>query len=259
MVSYIQSQHSHVNLVLEAHNDEGFALPDGQYYTVPTGAIAEYERTVDLVVTLGGDGTILHASSLFPNRVPPILSFSMGSLGFLLPFSFKNFHQALDSVLGGSFPVTNRMRLSAALVSEIDGHTSESPIQVMNEVTVHRGRNVQLGHIDCFIGDSYLTDAVADGLIVSTPTGSTAYSLSAGGPIVHPLLSSMILTPICPRSMSFRTLVLPADHTIRMKVGQRRLTAQLSKRARGNAHVSVDGRDVFSLDADHVLEVRPRC
>ena len=88
----------------------------------------------------------------------------------------------------------------------------------MNEVTVHRGWKTHLGKIDCFVDDQLLTDAVADGLIVATPTGSTAYSLSAGGPIVHPQLPSMILTPICPRSLSFRSLVFPPQMVIKMKV-----------------------------------------
>lgn len=88
----------------------------------------------------------------------------------------------------------------------------------MNEVTLHRGRSPHLTTIDCFVDDEYLTECVADGLIVATPTGSTAYSLSAGGPIVHPSVQSLLITPICPRSLSFRTVLLPPSSNIALKV-----------------------------------------
>lgn len=90
--------------------------------------------------------------------------------------------------------------------------------QVMNEVTLHRGRYPHLAAVHCLVDDQYLTECIADGLIVSTPTGSTAYSLSAGGPIVHPSVQSLVLTPICPRSLSFRTVLLPSSSIIQLKV-----------------------------------------
>lgn len=90
--------------------------------------------------------------------------------------------------------------------------------QVMNELTLHRGRSPHLTSIECFVDGQYLTDAIADGLIISTPTGSTAYSLSAGGPIVHPSVDTLVVTPICPRSLSFRTVLLPTSSRIQLKV-----------------------------------------
>jgi NADH kinase len=88
----------------------------------------------------------------------------------------------------------------------------------MNELTLHRGRSPHLTSIECFVDGQYLTDAIADGLIISTPTGSTAYSLSAGGPIVHPSVDTLVVTPICPRSLSFRTVLLPTTSRIQLKV-----------------------------------------
>lgn len=126
-------------------------------------------------------------------------------------------------MIAGKVGLMMRMRLFCSLHQlngkriEVDGVEVDDR-QVMNEVTLHRGRFPHLTTIDCFVDNQYLTECVADGLIVSTPTGSTAYSLSAGGPIVHPSVQSMVLTPICPRSLSFRTVLLPPSSNIELKV-----------------------------------------
>lgn len=236
-----------------------------------TKAKEEAINNVDMIITLGGDGTVLRTSSLFRKGVPPILSFNLGTLGFLPAFEFSRFKSVLGELLpnipklknttaadcGDSsllsfdqtvpFSILNRMRLSCSLANSKFNEKVESDFQIMNEVAVHRGHNVQLGHIDTYINDNYLTDAVADGLVVSTPTGSTAYSLSAGGPIVHPRVPSMILTPICPRSLSFRSMVLPPQVIIRMK---------LSDKARGDAFVSADGKNIFRLAPGYILQIQ---
>ncbi|KAG8717009.1 NADH kinase pos5, partial [Ceratobasidium sp. 395] len=146
---------------------------------------------IDLIITLGGDGTILHASSMFnTGPVPPVLSFSMGTLGFLLPFHINSLPTALDDVFSGTATVLPRMRLACTFHDErgkvIHDEDGGAPLQAMNEITLHRGRSPHLTIINAFVDDAHLTEAVSDGLIVSTPTGSTAYSLSCGGPIVHP-------------------------------------------------------------------------
>ncbi|KAH9006607.1 ATP-NAD kinase [Lactarius hatsudake] len=192
------------------------ALPLNRLFVTGDGA-----EKIDLVITLGGDGTILHASSLFKvGAVPPVLSFSMGTLGFLLPFHVDDFSKALESVFQGKATVLYRMRLSCAFLDK-DGNNlgkEGEDWQVMNEVALHRGSSPHLNTIDAYVDGQHLTEAVSDGLIVSTPTGSTAYSLSAGGPIVHPSLSALVLTPICPRSLSFRPLVFPASSSITLRV-----------------------------------------
>lgn len=112
--------------------------------------------------------------------------------------------------------------------------SAEGDVHAMNEVIIHRGKEAHLAIIEVFVGGRFLTEAVADGMIISTPTGSTAYSLSSGGSIIHPLVSSLLLTPICPRSLSFRPLVLPANTPI---------TLRLSEKNRGRElEVSVDGK-----------------
>ncbi|KAI0752985.1 ATP-NAD kinase [Daedaleopsis nitida] len=207
-------------------------------------------QPIDLVITLGGDGTILHASSLFKvGAVPPVLSFSMGTLGFLLPFHIDDYTKAIDSAFAGRITVLHRMRLSCSFQNssgdEIDTHCDDW--QVMNEIALHRGSSPHLNTIDVFVDGQHLTEAVSDGLIVSTPTGSTAYSLSAGGPIVHPSLSAIVLTPICPRSLSFRPLVFPSSSSI---------TLRISDRSRASAGLSMDGQISHVLSPGESVTVR---
>lgn len=205
---------------------------------------------IDLAVTLGGDGTILHASSLFSaGAVPPVLSFSLGTLGFLLPFHIDDFVRALESVFTGKATILNRMRLACTFYStdyKKKGSDGDD-WQVMNEVALHRGASPHLNTIDIFVDGQHLTEAVSDGLIVSTPTGSTAYSLSAGGPIVHPSLSALVLTPICPRSLSFRPLVFPSSSVITLRIGDK---------SRAPAGVSMDGRTSHVLQPGESVNVQ---
>jgi NADH kinase len=149
----------------------------------------------------------------------------MGSLGFLLPFHIDAMPRALEQALTGPVTLLNRLRLAVTpfnadgVVLDRCGRVPQDGWQVMNEVTLHRGRHGHLCVVDAFFDGQHLTEAVADGLLISTPTGSTAYSLSAGGPISHPEADALLLTPIAPRSLSFRTVVLPADGTVRLEVG----------------------------------------
>ncbi|KAH9485039.1 NADH kinase pos5, mitochondrial [Psilocybe cubensis] len=220
-------------------------IPHGAEVWKPTSP-----EKIDLVVTLGGDGTILHASSLFSaGAVPPVLSFSMGTLGFLLPFHIDDFDRALESVFSGRATVLHRMRLACTLYNKDLSKKSKDgdDWQVMNEIALHRGSSPHLNTIDIFVDGQHLTEAVSDGLIVSTPTGSTAYSLSAGGPIVHPSLSALVLTPICPRSLSFRPLVFPSSSIITLRIGDR---------SRAPAGISMDGRSSHVLHPGESIVVQ---
>ncbi|KAJ3080082.1 NAD(+) kinase, partial [Rhizoclosmatium hyalinum] len=137
---------------------------------------------VDLVVTLGGDGTVLYSSSLFQERVPPIVAFHLGSLGFLTVFKHDTYQSNLNL----------RMRLQADIYEKKEGDTSDDlgelifTRKVLNEVVVDRGVNSTMVNLDLFADGDPITTVLADGLVVATPTGSTAYNLSAGGPLVHP-------------------------------------------------------------------------
>ncbi|KXS09588.1 ATP-NAD kinase, partial [Gonapodya prolifera JEL478] len=207
---------------------------------------------IDLVITLGGDGTILHAGSLFGSECPPIVSFSMGTIGFLLGFGISSYRPTLRRLLEGSdMPVLLRMRLACTVHRQngeriiVGDRTLKT--HVLNEVVLHRGRQPQLITADVFVNDEYLTEkVVADGLIVSTPTGSTAYSLSAGGPILHPSVNSLLINPICPRSLSFRPVLLPPTSVLKMRI---------SSASRGMGEVSVDGKDWWVLRPGEYLRI----
>lgn len=201
---------------------------------------AQLGKYIDLIVTFGGDGTILHAATRFMNEksiMPPILSISMGTLGFLLPFAFNEAREAFDDVYNGRSLVMSRSRLEVRM-----GTT----YQALNDITFHRGSSPHLAQIDIRVNGDFLTTAIADGLTIATPTGSTAYSLSAGGSIVHPSVDSILVTPICPRSLSFRPLIFPPDAQI---------SIQLGENSRGPTEMSMDGFDMGQLKMNEKVNV----
>ncbi|KAK8865848.1 hypothetical protein IAR55_000996 [Kwoniella newhampshirensis] len=247
ILTHLREHYPHLRLIVEPHTAlEHPAFED--LIITSAGDEGLLPLHTSMVLTLGGDGTILHVSNLFSQgECPPVLSFSMGSLGFLLPFHIDALSSALENTLKGPVSVLNRMRLACTPVSThgqvLDRCTKavgEAGWQVMNEVTLHRGRHAHLTVVDAFFDGQHLTEAVADGLLVSTPTGSTAYSLSAGGPISHPETDAFLLTPIAPRSLSFRTVILPGRGQVRLEI---------SPLARSSAELSVDGREVCLLNA----------
>eukprot|EP00041_Stephanoeca_diplocostata_P015775 m.302625 g.302625 ORF g.302625 m.302625 type:complete len:536 (-) comp20148_c0_seq1:372-1979(-) len=198
---------------------------------------------VDLVVTLGGDGTFLHAAHLFQLMAPPVMSFAMGSLGFLTPFNFMNHKQHIDEVLDGVAVVTLRTRIECQLIkvdesgdcdeSKSDG-LFENVTNVMNEIVVDRGPSSALSMIDLYADGSFMTCVQGDGIIIATPTGSTAYSVAAGGSMVHPIVPCILITPICPHSLSFRPIILPATTS---------LTVVAARQSRGSAWAAMDGKN----------------
>ncbi|PWN34248.1 ATP-NAD kinase, partial [Meira miltonrushii] len=257
IIQYLHAKYTDINLIIEGGKDDGVEafsdLADRLVCIDPKDHTLLADK-VDLCITLGGDGTILHVSSLFDrSAVPPVLSFSMGTLGFLLPFHIDAFQTAFEDVINSKSSLLLRMRLHQTM-HEKDGTpvkdegkgTSRTDVHLMNEVALHRASSPHMTMIDAFVDGRHLTQAISDGLIIATPTGSTAYSLSAGGPIVHPSVQSLVLTPICPRSLSFRTVLLPSDANIQLKV---------SKRSRTAAQISVDGRDAQTLLPGQYLQV----
>ena len=215
----------------------------------------------DLVLTLGGDGTVLYTSWLFQRIVPPILSFSLGSLGFLTNFRIENYKNRLDGMMGDEgMRVSLRMRFTCTVYrchqASSDGHDSKtrsnvpaSPIEaeqfeVLNELVIDRGPSPYVSNLELYGDDSLLTVIQADGCIFSTPTGSTAYSLSAGGSLVHPDIPAILLTPICPHTLSFRPMLLNDTMLLRVAV-------PLDSRA--TAYCSFDGKGRVELrQGDHV-------
>jgi NAD+ kinase len=196
----------------------------------------ELHSNVDLVVCLGGDGLILYASTLFRTAVPPVAPFNLGSLGFLTPFEWKDFPDHIRAILSSDLMLSLRMRLMATVV-RASGNV-ERQFHVLNEVVVDRGASPFLCQLECFWDDEPLASVQADGIIVASPTGSTAYSLAAGGAMVHPSVPAICVTPVCPHSLGLRPLVLPDSARIRVKV---------SPEARSHAWASFDGKHRLQL------------
>lgn len=223
---------------------------------------------IDFIICLGGDGTLLHASSMFQKSCPPVLSFAMGSLGFLTPFDFKYHEKILNEVISGNVAVLLRTRLKCTIVKEglktkssssasFHSVSSDDDLKqkgkddsishlALNEVVIDRGPNSYLSNLDLYINDRFITKVQGDGLIISTPTGSTAYAMAAGASMVHPNVPAMVICPICPHSLSFRPIVVPAGIELKVKVSEdTRLTAWLS----------VDGRNRHELQQQDSVRI----
>jgi NAD+ kinase len=200
----------------------------------------------DLVLTLGGDGTVLFTSWLFQRVVPPILSFALGSLGFLTNFEFHNYKTHLDRIMGdGGMRVNLRMRFTCTVWRDDRSPGAErgaveegEQFEVLNELVIDRGPSPYVSNLELYGDNELLTVVQADGCIFSTPTGSTAYSLSAGGSLIHPSIPAILLTPICPHTLSFRPMVL--SDTLALKIA-------VPSASRSTAYCSFDGKGRIEL------------
>lgn len=186
---------------------------------------------IDAVVVLGGDGTLLRAVQRVSTEDTPILGVNLGSLGFLTEVTSDEVEQALRTLISGDYTYSWRSMLSATLVRG-DGHETLVH-QGLNDVAIAKASTVsKIVEFTVSVGNRFVSEFRADGLIVSSPTGSTAYNLAAGGPILHPLLDAVVLTPICPHMLSYRPLVIPASAPVRIKV----------RSSTSPVHVTVDGQ-----------------
>ena len=170
---------------------------------------------LDLLITLGGDGTILRAARMAAPHAIPILGVNLGRLGFLAEVEPKEVVEKLPSVLEGRYWLEERMMLHAELLR---GGENLGEYEALNDVVVGRGLLARVIRLATYIDDDYLTTYVADGVIVATPTGSTAYSLAAGGPILSPQLKNILLTPILPHLATARSLVLSPNAAVKVQV-----------------------------------------
>lgn len=205
------------------------------------------QQQIDLCITLGGDGTVLHLASLFgadEQPVPPVISFAMGTLGFLTPFNAAMARTVLSRLLwppwqGESIFCTLRARKRCEIYAA-DGQLQRVHT-VLNECLVDRGATPSMVVLEVFIDGTHLTTVQSDGLIISTPSGSTAYSMAAGGPMVAPSVPGTILTPVAPHSLSFRPIVVPESSVIEV---------HLPQSSRTQARASFDGRHATRMQKD---------
>lgn len=236
--SFLYSQEKMTVLVEPEVHDIFARIPGfGFVQTFYSQDTSDLHERVDFVACLGGDGVILHASNIFRGAVPPVISFNLGSLGFLTSHPFEDYKKDLRKVIHGNNTldgvyITLRMRLRCEIFRS--GKAMPGKVfDVLNEVVVDRGSNPYLSKIECYEHDRLITKVQGDGVIVATPTGSTAYSTAAGGSMVHPNVPCMLFTPICPHSLSFRPVILPDSAKLELKIPED---------ARSNAWVSFDGK-----------------
>jgi NAD+ kinase len=196
----------------------------------------------ELLVVLGGDGTILSAARLAAGRVP-IFGVNLGGFGFLAEAQLTDLPDAAEAVLGGAYVLDVRAMLEAELV----GRGGPQPRRLaLNDVVVTKTGVARIVRVTTWVNGEHLATYPADGVIVATPTGSTAYSLSAGGPIVHPQVDVLIVTPICPHMLTARPVVVSGDAAV---------TVELAAGAE-DVRVSVDGQESFPLAAGDRVTVR---
>ncbi|RHZ03751.1 hypothetical protein DYB31_013314 [Aphanomyces astaci] len=248
------AKHMRVFLEPVVHAEEGL---DGTLTWMDAADWHDKQHEIDLVVSFGGDGTVLWVSSLFKTNVPPVFSFAMGSLGFLTPFEVARYEDHLSQLIRGGFNLSLRHRLVCTIVraptskddSQIDTTANARiPIHALNEVVVDRGLGAALVELDCFCDDVALTKISADGIIIASPTGSTAYSLSAGLICLYISVPCMLFTPICPHTLSFRPLLFHDSAVLKIVVPA---TARSS-----SVMVSFDGKMRVQMNRGDALEVR---
>jgi NAD+ kinase len=165
----------------------------------------------DLIIVLGGDGTLISTCRLVADKDVPVLGVNIGGLGFLTEVPVEKLYEMLEMVLTGNCPVEERLMLKAQVLRH---GAVIAEYNVLNEVVVNKAALARIIDLETYINQSYVTTFKADGLIISTPTGSTAYSLSAGGPVLYPTLDNIVLTPICPHTLTNRPIVLAGNSVI---------------------------------------------
>ncbi|MFN2238660.1 MAG: NAD(+)/NADH kinase [Thermoanaerobaculia bacterium] len=170
----------------------------------PWPSRADLADQSDLLITFGGDGTLLSVARYAPARVP-IIGVNMGTLGFLTEIRVEEFQEVLDEVLGGEYLAEQRVTFDVSA----EGPDFRSSYRVLNDAVINKGALARIIEMSVEVGGQFVSTYRADGMIVSTPTGSTAYNLSAGGPIIYPTMNAVVLTPICPHMLSNRPIVLP--------------------------------------------------
>jgi len=175
-------------------------------------------RHCDLVIVVGGDGSMLNAAQSIASENVPVIGVNRGRLGFLTDVSPDDIEQKLAEVLAGNYTLESRFLLQLEV---LDNNERRHVGCALNDVVLHPGKAAQMIEFELFVDDRFVYSQESDGLIVATPTGSTAYAMSAGGPIMHPSLNAIALVPICPHSLSSRPIVVEGDSEIRLVIGEK--------------------------------------
>ncbi len=217
------------------------SLPPGLHS--PANNRVSAPRDLSCLFVLGGDGTFLSAVRWIGDLNIPVLGIKFGTIGFLAETAAENLFTAAEKIINNDYTIKRRMRLKVDVVRENKTITS---VPVLNDIVINRGALARLADVETHIDDHYLTTFRSDGLIVATPTGSTAYSLAAGGPVIHPDVPGIIITPICPFTLTNRPLIVPDSI---------RITLKLDKGA-SDIKLTFDGQEGLDIDDRDTIIVR---
>ena len=198
---------------------------------------------VDLLVVLGGDGTMIATARLIGDRDIPVLGINYGSLGYLTEFRIEEMHGALEIILAGDYQLDSRLTLR---VEHERGDRILSSNRVLNDVVINKAALARIIEIETRLNEMFVNSFRADGLIIATPTGSTAYNLSAGGPIVYPSMNALVLTPICPFTLSNRPIMMPDNAEIELRLNT----------VNEEVALTLDGQIGARLEVGDVVKIR---
>lgn len=235
LISWLKQRHLEVRLDNEA------AKYAGMLVGLDRAHVAE---GCDLAVVLGGDGTVLSAARAIGSRQIPIFAVNLGGLGFLTAITVEDTFPELERALEGGHQMNRRKMMEVALLRE---QTVVGQYQALNDAVISKSNIARMIDLDAYYGDTFVCTYKADGLIIGTPTGSTAYSLSAGGPIIYPSVSAFCLAPICPHTLTNRPLVIPFDKPIRA----------VNHASGESAYLTIDGQVGSPLENGDIVECRP--
>jgi len=207
---------------------------------VPSDKLAQ---SVDLILVLGGDGTMIATARMIGDQEVPVLGVNFGGLGYLAEFRIEELYSALESILSEQYRLDKRVMLHVDLQRGDDAVTRN---RVLNDVVINKSALARIIEIETYLNDQFVNSFRADGLIISTPTGSTAYNLSAGGPVIFPSMNAIVITPICPFTLSNRPLVVPDDAVIELRL----------KTDKEEVALTLDGQVGFPLRVDDRVLIR---
>ena len=199
--------------------------------------------SVDLMLVLGGDGTMIATARMIGDTEVPVLGVNYGGLGYLAEFRIEELYVALESILSGNYRLDKRVMLAVELLRG-DEHVTRN--RVLNDVVINKSALARIIEIEAYLNQQFVNSFRADGLIVSTPTGSTAYNLSAGGPVIFPSMNAVVITPICPFTLSNRPIVVPDDAVIELCL----------KTDQQDVALTLDGQVGFPLKVEDRVVIR---
>jgi NAD+ kinase len=208
--------------------------------------INEIPPELDILIIAGGDGTLLHVAEQAARYSIPVIGINLGNLGFLTELTEREAFPALEGIINGSVSVENRMMLKTRIIRDIRGLQPTEYRYALNEVVISKGTLDRVMQLSTRANQDFITTYKADGLIFSTPTGSTAYNLSAGGPLVYPGLASILVTPICPFMLSSRPILLPPET---------RLSTCIDNGPASFAKIIIDGQSDWDMQKGDILEI----